>query len=238
MIKLLESEFSIVLPLLEEVPFNKLFAQVIISRVVRGTVFVDDPLKPTVSLIVHKYGMALLCGNISKISETFLRETGAKWLISYPSQLQVALPKSIRVNFKFQRKEHPFNLPSDFHLVKIDEHLYERINGSVVPKAFWNTGPDFISKGVGYTLLEGDEIVSTCFTSFIVDNKYELGVETTEKYRGKGYALFPCMALIQDCLSQGFEPIWACRKDNIGSYKLAEKLGFIPLSYHQYYFIE
>lgn len=43
MIKLLESEFSIVLPLLEEVPFNKLFAQVIISRVVRGTVLLMIP---------------------------------------------------------------------------------------------------------------------------------------------------------------------------------------------------
>lgn len=238
MIKLLESEYSIVLPLLEEVPFNKLFAQVVIERVVKGTVFIDDPVNPSAAFIVHKYGMSLLCGDGSKVTNTFLRQTGAKWLLSYPFALSVPLPQSIRVNFKFQGKKQTFHLPTGFQLVQIDEHLYERIDGSVVPKAFWNTATDFVSKGVGYTLLKDDEIVSTCFTSFIVDNKYELGVETTEKYRGKGCSLFPCLTLIHECLSQGFEPIWACRKDNIGSYKLAQKLGFVPLSYHPYYFIQ
>ncbi len=35
-----------------------------------------------------------------------------------------------------------------------------------------------------------------------------------------------CSTLIEYCLENSYEPVWACRLENVGSYKLAEKLGF------------
>lgn len=33
-------------------------------------------------------------------------------------------------------------------------------------------------------------------------------------------------AMIEYCLENGFKPIWGCRKDNLASLRLAQKLGF------------
>jgi L-amino acid N-acyltransferase YncA len=51
-------------------------------------------------------------------------------------------------------------------------------------------------------------------------------METIEEYRGKGFAMNICAALIDYCIKNNYEPIWSCRLENIGSYKLAKKLGF------------
>jgi RimJ/RimL family protein N-acetyltransferase len=59
-----------------------------------------------------------------------------------------------------------------------------------------------------------------------MDNMLELGMETVPKFRGKGFAQHTCSQLIDYCLDNDYEPIWACRLENIGSVRLAEKLGF------------
>ncbi|MEV6102787.1 hypothetical protein [Nocardia sp. NPDC051981] len=61
--QLSRSDYSRVTNLAGKVPFNTMFATAVIERQAEGTVFVDNITKPTVALIVHRYGMALLCGN-------------------------------------------------------------------------------------------------------------------------------------------------------------------------------
>lgn len=77
------------------VPFNNLFARVVLENKVRGRVLVDDKDSPSVCLVVHKYGMALLCG--TPTNESFYRELGgflrndalndgtARWILCHPS---------------------------------------------------------------------------------------------------------------------------------------------------------
>lgn len=65
MIKLKPLEYFKVRHLMNEVPFNVYYAQVVVENKVQGSIYVDDALNPTVSLICHKYGMALLCGSCS-----------------------------------------------------------------------------------------------------------------------------------------------------------------------------
>ena len=36
-------------------------------------------------------------------------------------------------------------------------------------------------------------------------------------YRGQHCAFYAACALIDQCISQGLEPIWSCRKENKGS---------------------
>jgi RimJ/RimL family protein N-acetyltransferase len=67
------------------------------------------------------------------------------------------------------------------------------------------------------------------------DNYLELGIETVEAYRGKGLAQSVCSALIDYCLQNNYEPVWSCRFENTASYRLAQKLGFEPVSTRTYY---
>ena len=144
-----------------------------------------------------------------------------------------------RVNFRFREDlfvTHTI-LPKGFNLKNVDEIIYPQVTGSVVPYNFWDTCQDFLDNAIGFSLVSDQGVVSTSFASFIDGAQLELGVETDPAFRGRSYALYPCTSLINYCLAAGYEPLWACSEDNVGSFKLALKLGFTPETYHPYYVI-
>jgi RimJ/RimL family protein N-acetyltransferase len=105
----------------------------------------------------------------------------------------------------------------------------------VVPKYFWKDAEHFYKSGKGFSLIYENRVASTAYSSFIHDNLLELGIETIESYRGKGFAVLTCSSLIDYCLNNNYEPVWACRLENVGSYNLAQKLGFEPTLYIPFY---
>ncbi|WP_161973401.1 GNAT family N-acetyltransferase [Arcticibacter tournemirensis] len=142
-----------------------------------------------------------------------------------------------RVNFNFeQSKYHPVNtvLPEGFELKRIDATMHEML-GSVVPRFFWNSYEEFIQKGIAFGVVKEGRIVSLAFSAYIKNNELEIGVETLSSYRGKGFAIRSCNALIDYCLKNGFTPVWSCRKENTCSLKLAQKLGFHISGTYPYY---
>lgn len=144
-----------------------------------------------------------------------------------------------RANFRFNRDKYLLmKQVSGNHqerIVRTDKVLFEKMQGSVVPRYFWNSADDFCRHGIGFSLLIGDQPVSTAYSAYLHRRQLELGIETTEAYRGKGYALLTCAALIDYCLENGYEPVWSCRLENTGSYLLAQKLGFEPTITLPYY---
>ena len=109
------------------------------------------------------------------------------------------------------------------------------MQGSVTPRYFWESEDDFIENGVGFSLFEQGALAATAFSSFVHDDQLELGIETLPAFRGKGYASTVCAALLDYCIENEFEPIWSCRLENIGSYQLAQKIGFVPTIEVPYY---
>jgi GNAT superfamily N-acetyltransferase len=144
-----------------------------------------------------------------------------------------------RANFQFNRDKYllmkSISGNHQERIVRTDKVLFEKMQGSVVPRYFWNSADDFCSQGIGFSLLIGDQPVSTAYSAYLHHRQLELGIETTEVYRGKGYALLTCAALIDYCLENGYEPVWSCRLENTGSYLLAQKLGFEPTITLPYY---
>lgn len=171
-----------------------------------------------------------------------LEEILGSYLIKYSPHISDTESKVVeytRVNFKFNINKYN-ELRKKFHLspnhkVNTNNHyIYENMQGNVIPRYFWNN-KDFADRAVAFSLIYQGEIVSTAFSSFLIDGYLEIGIETIEKYRGKGYAAYVCSLLIEYCIEQGFEPVWACRLDNSGSYRLAMSLGFEPLIAIPYY---
>ncbi|MGQ8338351.1 GNAT family N-acetyltransferase [Sunxiuqinia sp. A32] len=137
--------------------------------------------------------------------------------------------RNTRVNFRFNRdKFQPIktNGHETLKLVKLDKNLFDQIHGTVVPKYFWRNKAEFEKMGSGLCLLLENKPISTVFSAFVHHPKIELGIETLSEYQGNGFAQITSSAMIEDCIKNGLEPIWACRFDNVGSFKLAEKLGF------------
>lgn len=143
---------------------------------------------------------------------------------------QPAIIRNTRVNFSFNRETF-LNSKGSFHsqdheVVRMTKELFLSQAGSVNPKGFWRDAEQFLTDGAGYSILCDGQIASTAFSAFRNEHQLEIGIETTEAYRGKGFAYAVCSALITYCLAHRLEPVWACRLENEGSYKLAHRLGF------------
>jgi GNAT superfamily N-acetyltransferase len=141
-----------------------------------------------------------------------------------------------RVNFRHKDITKIINVESKYTIKLIDSDIYDRIEGAVVPKHFWKSKEDFLSDGVGYVLMIDNDIISIAFSSCKFENELEIGVETSENHRGMGFAKHVCKVMLAYCKLNGYSPVWACRKENIGSYRLAKSLGFdesLTLAYYE-----
>lgn len=145
-----------------------------------------------------------------------------------------------RVNFTFDQAkflEAHASLGSvvDIEVMENTRSLYDQMKGSVVPASFWNNADDFVRSGIAFGLYYQRKLAAVSFSSFVSPGKLELGIETVEAFRGRGFAERVCAALIDYCLQKNQEPIWSCRRENRGSYLLAQKLGFKPSLELPYY---
>lgn len=135
-----------------------------------------------------------------------------------------------RVNFAFNQDKYLLSpkpeIPRALKIIRANRKLFQGLHGVVVPKYFWDSYEDFARCGAGFSVLEGETILSTCFSAFVIDNHFEIGIETNPDHRGKGHAELAARACIDYCLAHGYDPVWACRKENLASYRLAQKLGF------------
>lgn len=144
-----------------------------------------------------------------------------------------------RANFRFSPVVYGHRvrteLPTGVEIVRTDAEMFEAMPGSVVPKYFLDSIEDFMSDGVGFSLLSGGKLAATAFSAYLRGDQLELGIETVPEFRGKGFAELVCRALIDWCIHNGYEPLWSCRFENTASYALAQKLGFEPVSITPYY---
>jgi len=149
------------------------------------------------------------------------------------------IEENTRVNFKFNREKYldfkSKNPPTSYKIVRTNKEMYENMQGSVIPKYFWRDAEHFCKDGTGFSLIYKDRVDSTAYSAFILDNKLEIGIETIADTRGKGFAASACAALIDYCLENDYEPVWACKLENAASYHLAQKLGFEPTFYIPFY---
>jgi RimJ/RimL family protein N-acetyltransferase len=142
-----------------------------------------------------------------------------------------AVLQDVRVNFGFDRRAYgelrqSLQLPAGCAVTTDAEWIYRNMEGSVVPRAFWDSAEAFEARGAATGLLCDGALASVAFASFVFDDCLELGIETLPAFRGRGFAIHACAALIDLCLRSGLEPVWSCRMSNLGSYRLARRLGF------------
>ncbi|MDX2111523.1 MAG: GNAT family N-acetyltransferase [Verrucomicrobiota bacterium] len=251
MLLLPPSDYAKAMKALEAVTINHLFIRTVLEQKVDGTVYGDDLLCPRAFYVAHPYGMALLYGQDDgneafhqSLRAYFLNvngvRTSAEWVQVFPHAWTALLEplcgtkilRNTRVNFRFSPehyRQYRANVSLDgYKIVRTDAALYGQMKGSVIPHYFWRNQEHFLREGVGYTVVCDDKPASTAYSAFIHEPEFEIGIETLAEYRGRGLAQLACTALIDYCMERDLTPVWSCRRENIGSYKLACKLGFEP----------
>jgi GNAT superfamily N-acetyltransferase len=91
---------------------------------------------------------------------------------------------------------------------------------------FWGSVDRFLDTGLGYFLVDGEEVTSLCCSGFVAGKIHVIDIETEVSHRRKGYAEVVARAFVTECIDKHLRPHWDCMAENTASARLAEKLGF------------
>jgi RimJ/RimL family protein N-acetyltransferase len=213
-----------------------------------GEVLADDDVNPQVAVLeIPKLGLFIPGGdpnhpaareyikNLAKFStlifaserwEDLLKEIHAEKCVS----MQRYAFTSEKLDIEHLR-QLAARIPGGYRLEQMDLNLAKQLAAEKSEFASdhmlnFDSVEDFMRRGFGFCILEGDEIVSVATTFAICAKGIEIQINTREKQRGKGLATVVAAHLLLHCLQNGLDPNWDA--GNEISARLAMKLGYTP----------
>ncbi|MBR4021598.1 MAG: GNAT family N-acetyltransferase [Ruminococcus sp.] len=243
MIKIELKNYSDYICYAESIRFGNIYPLSIVHKFQQGDIFVDSLCDCKNVLFWHYCGFAYIYG---KYNQHFLEsvydiiinkeKTNSRRFILFTDDEHIKsffekkekIDIQLRYFYKYKNIEltKTADLPHNYTLKAIDKELLSKIKGRITPFFSWNDENEFLAKGKGFCIVSGNDVASWAFTSAISDNEIDIGVETSEKYQHKGFAVIVAKAMLEYILSENKIPVWACHYQNLASAKLAEKLGF------------
>ena len=129
-------------------------------------------------------------------------------------------------------------IPLGFQVRPIDRKLLaetslEGMEGLVEEiEECWPSRKHFLERGFGAAVLEGRKIVCRITAEYAYPGHIGIGIQTEERWRGRGLAPLATAAFIEMCAERGLAPHWDAWKNNTPSVRAAEKAGFAdPVEY-------
>lgn len=252
MIKL--TDYGKINHLLDQIKIEKVYPLSIIEGVQKGEIFVDNDETPTAVLIWHYCGFANILGDYD---EGFIKET-MKMMLNPPEghsgrmalqtdndrrleELILTVPmvvKHERFIFEFAGEKNGILDTKEAELKEITAENYELLKGRIIPTFSWVNKEAFLKNGFGYCLIENGKMIACAFSSGVSKDYVDIGVETTEECRGKGYGRMVAAKMVKEILQKGQMPVWGCDVRNEASMKLACSVGFKISGTHPWYICE
>ncbi|WP_456279988.1 GNAT family N-acetyltransferase [Bacillus sp. K7] len=223
------------------------FVYSIVEQTIPGVVYVDEHTFPKSFLIGTESGIYFIAGEegnqdfndfVAEYYEKQVKSTKRFTLFSSSDTwdrvmktiLKDELNHMKRAAFSFQQKPSitELQLPKGFVLKRIDEDIISNSTefNKTYYEDYWGSVSQFSSKGFGFAVLHGNQVVSECTSIFLGHNRAEMDIYTLEEYRGKGLAYYVGSEFIDFCLKNEMVPSWDCNVNNESSFRLAAKLGF------------
>ena len=241
MIELSPPQFETVLALFDpNVPSSTNLFSVLEGRN-RGRVFVDDGNDIRRAIAVTRHGFTFVGGEadqefLDRAVARLRQETELKlvWPARNGSTLRPPPSQSGHVpRFHYydrspsvEMAEALRQLPGGTRISQTDAALLRRcLWRDMVIEAFGSTAA-FVEHGVGFCLMKDSEILSEAVGLFHGAGHFNIGVITNAAHRGCGHASRVAAHLAEQCESKGIPTVWVCDQSNLGSARIAEKLGY------------
>jgi len=90
----------------------------------------------------------------------------------------------------------------------------------------WPSLERFLENGFGTAAVKDARIICWCTAEYVSQSKCGIGIEVVDEFQNKGIATATAAHFIEHCVNQNIVAHWECDKDNIGSVRVAEKVGF------------
>lgn len=122
--------------------------------------------------------------------------------------------------------EFLIHVPTGLRLERIDAKFLERCAWGGYKVEVFGSGAAALQHGLGYCLLDGEQVVSEAFAGPLSRGTLEIGTITHADYQRRGLATIVCARTILECERLGYQTWWNCAKQNLGSAATARKLGY------------
>lgn len=253
MYRIEQNSYSNFIELATQNTCNTVYPMSIAEGLQSGDIYADSESNPKVALFLHNSGFAYLSGTPDKefldevyelLAETIdknnrrLRLETKDALVADYLRNREKLVEEPRYRFWLREDYADFqriDLPEGYEIREIDEYLFPRITGTVVPSLFWPDAADFLKKGKGFCVLFDGEIASVAFSAAVSSNQIDIGIHTSEKYRRQGLAAIAARKMIEYAISVNKHPVWDCNVSNTGSMLTAKKVGFDIIAEHSFF---
>lgn len=240
--------------LIDQISVEKVYPLSIVEGIQKGEVFVDDDEAPDVALIWHYCGFANIAGNydgefVAEVMNMMLNPPDAhSGRMALQAENDPALRDMImktpmvaayeRYIFEFAGEKDGILHTAGSDLKPITPENYDLMKGRIIPTFSWESKEAFLEKGFGYCLIEDGQMAACAFASGVSNDYVDIGVETAEEYRGKGYGKIVSAAMVRETLRRGKTPVWDCDTRNEASMRLACSVGFKIVGTHPWYTCE
>ena len=238
MIKLPINQFTIVSSLFDKnMPLGNRIVSTLEGRT-PGKVYVDRIPQPTKSVLtLNFYNITFLGGKIDQNwIETAVTELSGEneIVLVWPPEFEAefTMPSGYsEVMERFEFYDCPTDstkipIPSGYQLKRIDKKLFEQCSWYEDMVLAYGSPENFLEYGMSLCMMAANEICCEAYAVFHDNEKFELGVVTSENHRRKGLAHITCKHLIQLCREKGFSTYWVCHQSNIASIATARKLEY------------
>ena len=238
----------------DQIRIEKVYPLSILEGIQKGEIYVDNDVDPTAALIWHYCGFANILGDYD---ERFIEETismmkdppeGHSGRLALQSENDSCLEEMIlkapmvakheRYIFEFVKEKDDILHTSEADLEEISDDNYGLMKGRIVPTFSWENKEEFIKNGFGYCLIEDGKMMACAFASGVSKDYVDIGVETAEECRGKGYGRIVSAAMVKEIIRRGKTPVWDCDTRNEASMRLACSVGFEIVGKHPWYRFE
>lgn len=218
-----------------------------------GSVLVDDPEQPGL-FVINTFPFLFIAGDVhSPAGQTYLKELPVYALIMSSSPGWVEEGQALygdrwRDMPRYSTKSESISIPALTEIIRqsaikdqikpIDFELAKKLYAQedfFVDLSNYESPSDFIDRGLGYVLLDGDQVVGAAYAALVCSKGIEVSIYVEEKYRRKGAAITMAANLLRDSLERGLDPHWDAA--NPESLALALKLGYKFAGEYSAYYI-
>ncbi|MBO4373812.1 MAG: GNAT family N-acetyltransferase [Lachnospiraceae bacterium] len=237
--------------LLDRIKIEKVYPLSVLEGIQKGEIFVDNDETPAAALIWHYCGFANILG---AYDESFIEKTmkmmqdppeGHSGRMALQAENDRRLEDMIlktpiaagyeRYIFEFAGEKFSIPQTQETELKEITAENYGLMKGKIIPAFSWPDKEEFLKNGFGYCLIKDGHMLACAFASGISKDYVDIGVETAEECRGKGYGKIVSAKMAKEILRRGQTPVWDCDTRNEASMRLACSIGFKIVGTHPWY---
>ena len=227
----------------------------VLDGICKGLLYSDSENNPETAVLLTSDGH-ILAGNpynsefnkelfqlfktdvVRNVSHIAMRE---KWVESLKTIFQSHISDPIKRYFYYLNEidfqPNGNKLDAEYKIFKVtpeslstlkDYKNFKNVNNMCL--SYWNAYKPSKKYYFGYVVIKDKTILSRCSLcqESTSQNICELDIETEKEYRKQGFAFAAAHATIKEAFRVGYDKVaWGCDASNTGSWKTAEKLGFV-----------